>query len=71
MTASDPLRPEDRVALDSAVRRTTGRAALRRIHRLITEEQAAQRRVRKLALAGLAIFLAGFAVAAFVGGWLN
>jgi hypothetical protein len=56
VTEHDPLRPADRAALDKAIRLTASTAALRRIRRLITEEEASERAVRKLALFALAIF---------------
>lgn len=63
MKAEESLRSQDRAALEKAIRRTAGWAALRRIHRFIAEEEAAERSVRRFALPLAAVLLAVLALA--------
>lgn len=62
MKADESLRSQDRAALEKAIQRTAGWAALRRIHRFIAEEEAAERSVRRFALALAAILVAVLAL---------
>ena len=66
MKGDDSLQPEDQAALDKTIRRTAALVALRRLHRFIADENAAERSVRKLALAVLAVFLVAFAAFAIL-----